>query len=236
MITIVSFSICPFVQRVTALLEAKGLAYTVSYINLSDPPPWFSELSPTGQVPLLVTEAGEALFESDAIVEYLDEIAPPLVAGLSPVQRAQDRAWSTQASKHYLPQCSAMQSADRAVLTEREAPLHAAFDRAEAAIGDGPYFRGNTLGNVDIAWLPLLHRAARVEAHSGHDLLQGHPKVKAWQHALADTGLFEASVSADFNADFDGFYLSERTYLGRGADPTEACAPRPAQPTSVCCG
>ena len=36
-------------------------------------------MSPTGQVPMLITEAGEALFESDAIVEYIEEVTPPLV-------------------------------------------------------------------------------------------------------------------------------------------------------------
>ncbi|MEM6985196.1 MAG: glutathione S-transferase N-terminal domain-containing protein, partial [Pseudomonadota bacterium] len=50
MIKIVSFTICPFVQRVTATLEAKGLPYEVEYISLSEPPAWFVELSPTGQV------------------------------------------------------------------------------------------------------------------------------------------------------------------------------------------
>lgn len=55
MIRIISFKICPFVQRVTALLEAKGVPYSVDYISLSDKPQWFLDLSPTGQVPVLVT-------------------------------------------------------------------------------------------------------------------------------------------------------------------------------------
>jgi glutathione S-transferase len=68
MIKIVSFKICPFVQRVTALLEAKGLDYQVDYISLSDKPKWFLEISPNGQVPVMVTEGGVALFESEAII------------------------------------------------------------------------------------------------------------------------------------------------------------------------
>ena len=102
MIKIVSFKICPFVQRVTAALEAKAVPYEVEYISLSDKPRWFLDLSPAGQVPLLITESGQALFESDAIVEYLDEVTAPLIAGVTPEQRAVDRAWSYQASKRYL--------------------------------------------------------------------------------------------------------------------------------------
>ncbi|MEM1431699.1 MAG: glutathione S-transferase family protein [Pseudomonadota bacterium] len=236
MLRIVSFKICPFVQRVTALLEAKGVAYDVDYISLKDKPQWFLDLSPTGQVPMLITPEGDALFESDAIVEYIEEVTPPLMPGVSPVQRAQDRAWSYQATKHYLVQCSAMQSRDQSVLAEREAKLSKAFAKAETQIGHGPFFNGERLSNVDIAWLPLLHRAEIVRAHSGYDFLADSPKVRAWQGALAQTGLYEKSVAPDFDAAFAGFYLSERTFLGRGADFSEP-APEPAPKAMAgCCG
>jgi glutathione S-transferase len=38
---VISFKICPFVQRVTALLEAKNIAYEIEYISLSNKPQWF---------------------------------------------------------------------------------------------------------------------------------------------------------------------------------------------------
>lgn len=218
MIRIISFKICPFVQRVTALLEAKEMEYRVDYISLKDKPEWFLALSPTGQVPVLVTEGGEALFESDAIAEYLDEIAPPLEPGISPEARARNRAWSYQASKHYLAQCSAQRSGDAEALEARSAPLRKAFARAEEALGAGPFFNGERLGNVDIAWLVLLHRAAIIRARAGYDFLAGFPKVQAWQRALLATGLAERSVAEDFEAAFAGFYLSEETYLGRGCE------------------
>ncbi len=236
MLKIVSFKICPFVQRVTALLEAKGVPYDIEYISLKDKPEWFLELSPTGQVPLLITEAGEALFESDAIVEYIDEVTVPLVADVTPEQRAKDRAWSYQASKHYLVQCSAMQSKDHSVLEERAAKLDKAFQKVEAQLREGPYFNGAALGNVDIAWVPLLHRAQIVKAHSGYDFLAGYPKAQAWQAALSETGLFERSVAADFGAAFAEFYLSERTFLGRGADASEVLTAEPSAKSSSCCG
>lgn len=78
MLKIVSLKICPFVQRVTALLDAKQIPYDVKYITLGDKPQWFLDISPNGQVPLLVTESGKALFESEAIIEYLEEAYPAL--------------------------------------------------------------------------------------------------------------------------------------------------------------
>jgi len=215
MIKIISFTICPFVQRVTALLEAKELPYEIAFISLSDKPAWFLALSPTGQVPVLVTENGEALFESDAIVEYIDEITAPLEADILPEQRAKDRAWSYQASKHYLVQCPAMRSADKATLDERSAKLAKAFEKAEKVLGAGPYFKGSNLSNVDIAWLPLLHRAAIIEENTGYDFIDGFPKVKAWQQAILATGLAKKSVAGDFMKKFSNFYLSKDTYLGK---------------------
>ena len=215
MLKVISFKICPFVQRVTALLEAKQIPYDIEFISLKDKPQWFLDISPTGQVPVLVTESGQALFESDAIVEYVEEVSSPLEDDLNPEQRAIDRAWAYQATKQYLPQCSAQRSPSKMVLDERAAKLGKAFARAEVVV-KGPLFKGEALSNVDIAWLPLLHRAALIECHSGYDFLAGYSNVKAWQKALLTTGLAEHSVAADFDEAFLGFYLSDETYLGAG--------------------
>ncbi|RDE25019.1 glutathione S-transferase family protein [Motiliproteus coralliicola] len=234
MLKVISFKICPFVQRVTALLEAKQIPYQVEYISLSDKPQWFLEISPNGQVPLLVTESGSVLFESDAIVEYLEEAYPALQPELGSEQRALDRAWSYLASKHYLVQCSAQRSPDSDTLVERRAKLDSAFSKVDLALADCPYFNGTALSMVDIAWLPLLHRAAVIEQRSGYDFLSGFPKVKHWQQALLATGLAEKSVSADFDDRFSEFYLSDQTLLGRGEncnsnESDQACA------NSSCC-
>ncbi|OIQ48214.1 MAG: glutathione S-transferase [Gammaproteobacteria bacterium MedPE] len=226
MIKVISFKICPFVQRVTGLLEAKNIPYEIEFISLKDKPQWFLDLAPTGQVPVLVTESGDALFESDAIVEYIEEISEPLEKNVTPEQRAKDRAWSYQASKHYLVQCTSMRSSDEDTLLERTAKLGKAFEKAEAVLNDGPYFKGEQLSNVDIAWLPLLHRAAVIEEKSGYDFLAKYPKVKAWQAAVIETGLADKSVPADFIERFSEFYLAEETRLGqimRGKENQSSC-------------
>lgn len=241
MIKVISCKICPFVQRVTALLEAKNIAYDIEYISLKDKPQWFLDLSPNGQVPVLVTENGTALFESEAIVEYINEVYGLLESDVSPEQRAIDRAWSYQGAKQYLVQCGAMRSPDCETLAERSANLSKAFAKAEKVFGDGPYFKGESLSNVDIAWLPLLHRADIIEKHTKYDFLSDFPKVKAWQQALMATGLAERSVSADFEDVFSGFYLSEATYLGNSDEGLgnrgESCSSQSASrcSSSSCC-
>ena len=212
---VVSFKICPFVQRVTALLEAKGVPYDIEYIDLDAKPDWFLEAAPNGQVPILFIDDGRVLFESDAICEYIDEVTSPALYPEDPVEKAQARAWSYLASKNYLVQCSAQRSPDDGTLDERAAGFATAFAKIERRSGEGKFAAGDSIGMVDIAWLPLLHRAAIIEALSGYDFLADFPRVKAWQEAILETGLPGKSVSCDFEERFTSFYLAESTHLGR---------------------
>ncbi len=211
---VISFKICPFVQRVTAFLEAKNISYHVEYISLQNKPEWFLDLSPNTQVPILMTDTGAALFESDAIVEYIDEVTQPLEPHLTPEQRAIDRAWSCQATKHYLAQCGAMRSPDENTLLDRKEKLGKTFAKAENQIVC-PFFKGQSISNVDIAWLILLHRFSVVQKHTGYDFLDQYPKVKEWQEHLVKQELTKKSVADDFEEVFANFYLSPQTFLGQ---------------------
>jgi len=218
MLKIVSFKICPFVQRVTALLETKQTPYEIEYISLKNKPQWFLDISPHGQVPVLITETGERLFESDAIVEYLEEAYSPLVPSISPEQKAINRAWSYLAAKNYLVQCSAQRSPNETELNKRSSKLEKAFSAVEFELGDFPYFNSKTIGMVDIAWLPILHHADLINQHTGYDFLAGYPRLKKWQQRLLASGLAEKSVAEDFKQAFTDFYLSNETFLGNKGD------------------
>ncbi|WP_051227651.1 glutathione S-transferase family protein [Oceanospirillum beijerinckii] len=105
--------------------------------------------------------------------------------------------------------------------------MSAYFAKAEKQLDTGPFFKGETLSNIDIAWLPLLHRAHVIEKYAKYDFLAPYPRVKAWQAAIMATGLAEKSVAEDFDEAFTAFYLSESTYLGTGkcctASADQAC-------------
>ncbi|NER24840.1 MAG: glutathione S-transferase family protein [Symploca sp. SIO1B1] len=231
---IVSFKICPFVQRVTALLEAKNIDYELEFISLRDKPQWFLDISPNGQVPVLITDQGKALFESEAIVEYIEEAFPALQPDLSFEDKALNRAWSYLASKNYLVQCSAQRSPDENILRERSQKLGQAFDKMEKQLGDTPFFAGATISTVDIAWLTILHRADIIQRRSGCDFIGNRPKLKKWQKQLLGTGLAQKSVAPDFEEAFSAFYLSDQTFLGRGCT-VENCSFSEVCATDACC-
>ncbi|MCG3886111.1 glutathione S-transferase family protein [Photobacterium leiognathi] len=229
MLKIVSFTICPFVQRVTAALEAKNIPYEIEYISLKNKPQWFLDISPNGQVPVLITENNTALFESDAIIEFIEDEYDPLEQDLNNEQRALDRAWSYLAAKSYLPQCGTMGSKDKDTFIQREENLRKAFTKAENQLsGNTLFFKSDTISRVDIAWLPLLHRAAIIKNHTGYDLLCCLPKLQTWQSTLLKTGLAEKSVAPDFIDKFTGFYLTN-TYLAGCKDQQCECQ------SSDCC-
>ena len=72
-----SFKTCPWVQRAAIVLRAKKVAYEITYIDRDKRPDWFLKMSPHSKVPVLVLDGKDALFESNAIAEYLDETAAP---------------------------------------------------------------------------------------------------------------------------------------------------------------
>ena len=119
------------------------------------------------------------------------------------------------ASNLYIPQCSTMRSEDEATLKERREALDKILSKVEQDIGQGPYYKGESISNLDIAWLPLLHRAAIIEKYSDYDFLAEYPKLKNLQHHLMESGLAEKSVPEDFENVFTHFYLSKSSYLGR---------------------
>lgn len=231
MIKIVSFKICPFVQRVTAALAARNIAFEVEYIHLKNKPQWFLDISPNGQVPVMITENGTALFESDAIVEYIEDEYGPLQKNLSNEEKAQQRAWSYLGTKNYQTQCSTMSSKEEDTFNERAKKLLIAFEKVEQQLKPGQiFFNDNELSNVDIAWLPLLHRASIVQQKTGFDFFCQLPKVIAWQENIVNLNLIKQSVSEDFVERFSDFYLTNTFLSGGECNVNSACCA-----TAQCC-
>src|SRR3954452_11020668 len=75
-LTLVSHYLRPYVQRAAIALAEKGVACERIYVDLSNRPAWFTEISPLGKVPLLRVR-GHVIFESAVILEYLEDTISP---------------------------------------------------------------------------------------------------------------------------------------------------------------
>lgn len=193
---LVSFKLCPFVQRSVIVLQEKRVDYEIDYIDLKSPPAWFKALSPFGKVPLL--QVGETvLFESAVIMEYLDEVNPPSFHPADPLRKAHNRAWFEFASSLFFDQFNMAMAKDEAACTSAAQALRDKLAQVEAQLR-GPWFNGADFNLVDIAFAPLFMRLALLEQWHPQQLLDGLPKVQKWSALLLARPAVQNSVVSDF--------------------------------------
>ena len=90
---LISFKVCPYVQRSVITLNHKNCDYKITFIDIMNPPDWFLKLSPLGKIPILKVNGKEVLFESAVINEYIDDVTPGTLKPDDPLTLAKNRAW-----------------------------------------------------------------------------------------------------------------------------------------------
>jgi len=209
---LVSFDLCPFVQRSVITLKCKGVEHNVTYIDLENPPQWFSDISPLGKVPLLKTQ-GEVLFESAAINEFIDETTGEPLHPEEPLRRAHNRAWIEFASNLIVAQYGCMLAKDETGYREAAAKRDALLATLEAQLSGGPYFNGSVFALVDAAFAPFFTRQALTQNLAASESLDKFPKCKQWSDALLAQPYVSESVIEDFAERFQTYFSSRGCYL-----------------------
>lgn len=198
---LISFDLCPFVQRAVIMLKEKGRTPAVEYIDLSNKPQWFLDISPRGKVPVLVADE-TPIFESQAIVEFLEEVVPePPLRASDPVGRARDRAWFAVASEDLLMNQYRMDyGTEEADVRAAKANLDKALDRVEPELEGREFLSGDgtRFGMADVAMAPFLYRAQGDKDRGWVDLFEGRPKIAAWAERILSRPSVQTSVPEDF--------------------------------------
>jgi glutathione S-transferase len=197
---LVSFALCPFVQRSAITLLHKKAPYRTTYIDLARPPEWFRAISPLGKVPLLrvrerIGAPPVVLFESSVINEYIDEVVAPRLLPADPLLRARERAWVEAASELLMKQYQGLLGADPNAFDQ----LWEILAHVEDALPGGAFFRGEEFSLVDAAFAPFFHRFHLITYFTHHARLRGLPKVRKWSASLLAMPEVKASVVPDFN-------------------------------------
>jgi glutathione S-transferase len=157
---LVSFDICPYVERSRVVLEEKRLPYELTLIDLKHKPDWFLAISPMGKVPVLVVD-GKPVFESLVINELLEELYPePRLLPAEPFARAEARAWILFCNDALMTHSLKIligSDAERATALEACAT---AFGRLEAVLTTRgtDYLLGQTFGLVDVVYATFFGR------------------------------------------------------------------------------
>ena len=216
---LVSFKLCPFVQRAVIALEEKGVDYDLAYIELDDPPAWFTRCSPFGKVPLLMVD-DEVLFESAVILDYLDEVYPPRFHPRDPLLRAQHKAWIEFGSGLLMQQHAVGVAPDEAGFAEELDALKRQVERLEAPMEQGLFGGGDVYTLLDAAYAPFFMRMA-IQAAVRPEVAETLPqRVAAWSRELLARPSLKRSVVEDFTPRYFRFLEQRGSWLaGRYRSP-----------------
>jgi len=207
---LISFKLCPFVQRSVITLLYKKVVHQITYIDLSNKPEWFLKISPLGKVPVLRVEKKTVIFESAVINEFIDEITPNRLHPEDPVRRAHHRAWIEFGSACLVDQFHMFSAKEKDECEKARGELLAKLERVEKVITEGPYFDGQKFSLVDTAFAPALRILSLL---GDRKFWKGIPKVKKWAEVLLALPSVQKSVVPEFNHLFREYLVKHKSYL-----------------------
>jgi glutathione S-transferase len=170
----------------------------------------------------------DALFESNAIAEYLEETVEPRLHPQDPVARARNRAWTD-----YVPTFAGAISTTAYSDTEEEFIARSAkipgpfakLDQALAGRGNaGPYFNGPGFSLVDAAYAPFLQRYTFMDRLRPLGIIEKHPHLAAWRDALLAAPAVKASTVPDIEAAWQENLVLRERWLAKLVTPARAAA------------
>jgi glutathione S-transferase len=152
----------PYVRKVRVVMAEKKLDYEFMTEDVWAANTTITQSNPLGKVPCLIMEAGEALFDSRVIVEYLDTLSP--VGKLIPStgrERAEVKTWEALADgvmdasilarlEAIWPGRSAEQRS-KAWIDRQMGKVNDVLTAMAAALGDKAYCSGIHLSLSDIS-------------------------------------------------------------------------------------
>ncbi|MCC6535079.1 MAG: glutathione S-transferase family protein [Burkholderiales bacterium] len=214
-----SFKTCPWVQRAAIVLQAKNIAYDITYIDRDHRPDWFLAVSPHAKVPVLVIDGKDALFESNAIAEYLDETVPPRLHPENALVRARNRAWTDFVPTFASTISNTMYTDSEEEFNAQAAKIAGPFGKLEEELakhdGKGPYFNGAALSLVDAAYAPFLQRYTFTDRLRPLGLIERHPRLAAWREALLAHPAVKASTVANIEAVWQENLIVRQRWLAK---------------------
>ena len=222
---LISFKLCPFVQRSVITLKQKKAPYRIRYVDLADPPSWFLKLSPSKKVPLLVINGSKVLFESGVINEFIDEVTPGRLHPEDPLKRALNRSWIEYGS-NCLTDTLHMTTAESAEKFSEVVQNHNdKLARVEAEFGHEPFFNGADFSLVDAAYAPLFMRLELLGQYVPVLHADRLPKLVRWSSELLALPAVIDSVVADFPRLYEALIRRRGGYLSTLLPPGENIPP-----------
>lgn len=207
-----ALTLSPFAARVRLALRIKGIAYTQE-----TPPgggtrsPEYLAINPIGKLPVLVTDDGLTIAESETIIDHLDDLVPvPALVPASAMARMRMRNAIRTQELYVVPALFRLfpnldlASRDASVVTAEIARLRDGLALMQHFVDDAPFAAGGALSKADCIVLPtlllcdtILPMLGVADIWGDFPILSGYA-AKARQHA--DMGAIWDETSAALTA------------------------------------
>lgn len=209
---LVSFKVCPFVQRSVIALNEKQVDYKLTHLTPGDEPDWFKQVSPLGKVPVLLVD-GQPVFESAVIMEYLDETHAPSLHPADPLQKALHRSWVEYCSELISTQFRMVTAKDQESFEKLLQQYKQGLQRVATAVAEEvPFFAGEQFSLIDTAYAPLFMRMAILQRSFGIDF-ELPERLVLWQDALLAKPSVQTSVVDNFDDIYQMFLQKNNGYI-----------------------
>jgi glutathione S-transferase len=147
----------------------------------------------------------DVLFESAAIIEYIEETTPNPLHPHDPIERAKHRAWMEFGSSVLADIWVLETTPDQAAFSAKRNVLMDKFKQIEGTLTAGPYFAGAQFSLVDVVFAPVFRYFNTFERFVDLGLFEAVPKVAAWRAALAKRPSVVGAVVPDYSARLEAF-------------------------------
>lgn len=201
---LISFKLCPFMQPSVITLLHKGIEHKLTYIDINDPPHWFEEISPTGQVPILRLDTSTVIFESAVINEFLNDMADIGMMPSDPVQKALNRSWIQFCGSFFGEIFTLLGSQDEKEVADIEFDIHEKLDRVEAVKSESTFFNGEELNLIDTSFAALFMRLDLLKAARPILDPERYPRLNQWSEDLLSLDVVKESVVPEFPSMYTG--------------------------------
>jgi len=202
--TLYGFALSPFVRAVRIALHEKGLAYDHQPHGFEElKTPAFGAINPFRKMPAWVGSDGFAVYETPAILRYLDDAAPGVaLTPQAPQDRARMAQWVGVAGSVFYPvgitQLVVQRiimllmggKTDEAIIVSAEAATREHLDGLEAALS-GDWLAGASFSQADIMVGVMLDLIALTP--EGAALVAARPATNGFLARLRTRASFETT-------------------------------------------
>jgi glutathione S-transferase len=202
---LISFTLCPYVQRAMIVLNEKNISFDIEYIDLSAPPPWFYDISPLEKVPVLLVDE-QPLFESMVICDYLDEITSGSLYPADAFDKAQNRAWIEFGNEILNTTYDFFNTDDPKKFKHLKNTLIDHFEVLGDEISDGNYFNGADFSMIDAVYAPIFRFHQKIASFKDFGMFEDSENIKAWGDRLLERPSVIKSVPESYNIEIADYF------------------------------